>query len=66
MTKARPRVNPRIQLSSEGIEKLRPAFPIRGEILAYHDGLVTVREDSGVIADYHPDFIEPLQAVPRG
>jgi hypothetical protein len=39
---------------------------MRGAILAYGDGLVTVEEDSGVIAEYHPDFIELLQAVPRG
>ena len=56
----------RVTLSAEGIERLCPRFPMVGTEISREHGLVTVREDSGVVADYHPDFIEPFQAVHRG
>ena len=56
----------RVQLSLEGQERLSPRIPMRGTVVGYLDGLVTLQEDSGAVADYHPDFIEPMQAVPRG
>jgi hypothetical protein len=65
MKPALPRVRQRVQLSSEGSDKLSPQVPMRGTIIGRLEGLVTVREDSGAISDYHPDFIEPLQAIQK-
>ena len=56
----------RVTLSPEGIERLRPYRPMVGTELGRLDGLVQVQEDhSGAVADYHPDFVEPLREARR-
>lgn len=47
-----------VVLSSEGAACLRPQWPLHGVVMATVGGLITVKDETGKEAEYHPDFIE--------